>query len=853
MLHSTLKSLLAHKLRMAMSTFAIVLGVAFVSGTFVFTDTLNSSFTDLFRQTAPDVTVRPADAQAASSGGFTGTDTRAVPPELVAALAGSAGVQRADGNINDQGTLVIGKDGKVVSSGGASGGAPGIAGNYTDGPAADGSPIATITSGTAPNGPGQLLLDDKTAATGGYALGDTVQLITSGAQPSVTGTLVGTVRFGPTGNLVGATLVLMDTPTAQQLYLGGADAFQEIAVTGDGTLSNQQLRDTITATLPAGFEAVDDEQIAAENQTQLEQSLSIFTTILLVFAAVSLFVGTFLILNTFSIVVAQRTRELALFRALGASRPQVTRSVLVEAVVIGVIGSTIGLLLGFALALGLKSLFGAIGIDLSAAGLVFQWRTAAAAYAVGVLVTLVAAYLPARKASRVPPIAALRDDVAIPESSMRRRMVGGAVLTAAGAVLMLWALAFDGGLGLLGGGVLAVFLGVAMLSPVIGRPIVAAIAGPFPRLFGTVGVLARENSRRNPRRTAATASALMVGLALISTMAVLGQSLKSSTDEMVSTGLTADFVVSGATSAPFSPAIAPRIAAVPGVALSVPLRVSVATVNGQQTAVAAVDAGELSQVVATTVQSGSLATGDDGLLVTSTRADTEGWQIGDTVTVGLPAGATDLTVTGILAPNRFLAADLVVSLAVLEAGGVAPVDFMVFVSQLPGANAAAVTAGIQAELAALPTVTVQDKAAFADAQRASIDQFLAIIYALLALAIIIAVLGIVNTLGLSMIERTREVGLLRAVGMSRRQLRSMVRLESVAISILGAVLGIGLGLIFGISLRRAMAGQGIIVLTIPWTQLVAFIILAGVVGVLAAVFPARRAARMGVLQAITTA
>jgi putative ABC transport system permease protein len=510
------------------------------------------------------------------------------------------------------------------------------------------------------------------------------------------------------------------------------------------------------------------------------------------------------------------------------------------------------------LAEGLKSLFGFIGIDLTAAGLVFQWRTVGAAYAVGVLVTLVAAYLPARKASRVPPIAAMRDDVVLPESSLHRRMVGGAALTAAGAALtaagaalMLWGLAFEGGLGPLGGGVLAVFIGIALLSPVIGRPIVAAIAGPFPRLFGAVGVLARENSRRNPRRTAATASALMIGLALISTMAILGQSLKSSTDEIVSTGLQADYVVSSVTSAPFSPAIAPRVAAVTGVALTVPLRVTIATVNGQPGAIAGIDGVMVGRVVATTVESGSLDTGDDGLLVTSTRAAAEGWKVGDPITVGLPAGPRNLTVTGIISPSRFLAADVVVSPAVLAAGGVAPVDSIVFVAQEPGADTAAVTSGIQAELAALPTVTLQDKAAFADGQRASIDQFLAIIYALLALAVIIAVLGIVNTLGLSVIERTREIGLLRAVGMSRRQLRSMVRLESVAISILGAVLGIGLGLAFGVSLRRAMAGQGITVLSIPWIELVAFVVLAGLVGVLAAVFPARRAARMGVLRAIT--
>ncbi len=331
----------------------------------------------------------------------------------------------------------------------------------------------------------------------------------------------------------------------------------------------------------------------------------------------------------------------------------------------------------------------------------------------------------------------------------------------------------------------------------------------------------------------------------------MGQSVKSSVDDLISTDLLADYVVSSATSAPFSPAIALRIAEVPGVALATPLRVATATVNGQQGEVAAIDAAAFSQVVAITVESGSITTGDDGLLVTSTRATAAGWKVGDIVTVGLPAASSDLTVAGILAPNRFLAADVVVPSAVLDAGGVAPVDSVVFVSRTPGADPAAVTAGIQTQLAALPTVTLQDQTGFAAAQRASIDPFLAIVYALLGLAVIIAVLGIVNTLALSVIERTREVGLLRAVGMSRRQLRSMIRLESVAIALLGAVFGIGLGLIFGISLQRAMSGQGIGMLSIPWAQLALFLVLAGLVGVLAAVVPARRAAGMGVLRAIT--
>jgi putative ABC transport system permease protein len=848
MFRATLKSLLAHKLRMGMSAFAIVLGVAFVAGTFVFTDTLGSSFNDLFRQTAPDVTVRPAQAAAAAQGGFTGADSRTVPADVVDELSAVDGVQRADGNITDQGTFIIGTDGKVVGSGG---GAPGIGGNFNDSPAADGTAIVTITQGEPPSGPGEVVIDDASAAASGYQLGDTVRLVTSGAQPSVTGTLVGTVRFGESGNLIGATLALFDTVTAQQLYLGGQNAFNDIAVTGDGSMTNSELAAAITAVLPADLEAVDDVTIAEENSDQLEQGLSFITTFLLVFAAVALVVGTFLILNTFSIIVAQRTRELALFRALGASKGQVTRSVLLEALVVGVIGSTVGLALGFALAAGLKALFGAIGLDLGQAGLVFEPRTAIAAYTVGVLVTLLAAYLPARKAAKVPPVAAMRDDVSIPESSMRRRLAGGVALTVLGAGLMIWALAFDGGLQPLGGGVLAVFIGVALLSPVIGKPIVTVIAGGYPRLFGTVGLLARENARRNPRRTAATASALMIGLALVTTMAILGQSTKASVDELISSDLKADYIVSNAIQAPFSAAVAPEIAALPGVSAAVPFRFSIVDIDGEQSFVAAFDPVAMSQVVAITVESGSLDTGDDGVLVSSSRAEAAGWSVGDQITVGLPAGPVTLTISGIIAPSPLIGGEIVLPLAVLEAGGVAPVDSTVYITRAAGADPDSVLAGIDGVLADLPTVTAKDQAEFAEEQRAPIDQLLAIIYALLGLAVIIAVLGIINTLALSVIERTREVGLLRAVGMSRRQLRSMIRLESVAISVLGAVLGIGLGLIFGISLQQAISGDGITVLSVPLLQLLIFVLLAGVVGVLAAVWPARRAARMDVLRAIT--
>ena len=674
----------------------------------------------------------------------------------------------------------------------------------------------------------------------------------SGDQPAVTGTLVGTLRLGGSGTLAGATLVQTDTATAQQWYLRGLDGFHQIAVTGDGSLSNQQLRDTVAAALPSGIEALDDLQIAAENQRQFQDDLAFITTFLLVFAAVALVVGAFLILNTFSITVAQRTRELALFRALGATRRQLTRSVLLEALLVGLVGSTVGLLLGAVLALGLTALIGAIGVDLGGAGLVFRWQTAAVAYAVGVPVTLLAAFLPARLAARVPPVAAMRDDVSIPESSMRRRLVGGGLLTAVGAGLMVSALGYGAGLPTLGGGVLAVFLGVALLAPVLGRPIVTVIAAPYRRVFGTVGVLARENTRRNPRRTAATASALMIGLALVTTTAVLGESAKASVDELISTDLKADYVVSNTIQSPFSPAIGTQIAAVPGVETSAPIRFSAATIDGQPEVVAAFDAPDYARAVTLTLQSGTLTTGDNSLLVTGSRAVSEGWQVGDTVTVELPTGATDLPIGGIIAPSGFVLADIVVPLTALEAGGVPPVDNILYVNRAPGVDPAAVAAGIDTVLADLPTVTVKDRAAFTAEERSLYDQVLGIVYALLGLAIIIAVLGIVNTLALSVIERTREVGLLRAVGMSRRQLRSMIRLESVAIAVLGAVLGIGLGLAFGISLQHALAGQGIPVLSIPGIELGGFVVAAALAGVLAAIIPARRAARMDVLRAVTT-
>ena len=852
MLRAALKSLFARKLRLLLSGFAVVLGVAFVAGTLIFTDTLESSFEEIFTQTTPDVVVRP-ETTSVGAGAFTGADARTVPAALVGELAALDGVARADGNVSSQGVYVIGADGKVVGANGA----PGIAVNWNDAPAADGSQAVAVVDGRVPEREGEVALDLKTAATAGYQVGDTVALVTTGEQPQLSAELVGTVRFGSTGNLVGATLTVFETEAAQDLFLGGADVFTDVAVTTqDGTTADEVAAE-VAPLLPEGVEARVGEEVAEENQTALQEGLSFINTFLLVFAFIALFVGGFLILNTFAILVAQRTRELALYRALGASRQQVTRSVLLEALITGVLAATTGLVLGFVLAQALKALFGVIGLELGDAPLVFRPGTAVAAYAIGVLVTMLAAYFPARRAAKVPPVAAMRDDVSIPTSSLHRRSLQGGVLLVLGAIGMALGLAGTGSgsvpLWLLGAGVVAVLVGAAEIAPVVGPPVVRVLAAPYPRLFGTTGRLARENAQRNPRRTAATASALMIGLALVTTFAILGASASDSIDRIVDDGLDADYVVSNAVQVPFSTSVAADVAAVDGVAEVAAYRAGFGQVDGEDTFLAAFEPAPMLRAIGLRSVDGDLGSLEDGsVLVSEDRADADGLALGDTLELTLPAGSQELEVVGVYADSQLVGATLVVAPETLEQGGVTPADNLVYVTREADADPEAVTAGLEEALSGLPTVTLKDQDAFAAEQRAPVDQLLAIVYALLGLAIVIAALGIVNTLALSVIERTREVGLLRAVGMSRRQLRTRVRLEAVAISVLGALLGVVLGLAFGGSLQRAIADQGIEVLTIPWVQLVLFVVAAGLVGVLAAVWPARRAARLDVLRAVTT-
>ena len=837
------KSLLGRKLRLLMSTFAIVLGVAFVAGTLIFSDTLNRSFTALFASTVGDVVVRPTGGTSADGM----PSTRTVPAGLAEELASVEGAARVDGNVTALGVFVIDQDNKVVGGSGP----PAIGANWSDAPAGHDLEGLSIVAGRLPRGPDEVVFFNATAEDSGYTIGDRVRLVTATDQARLDPELVGIADFEEGGTLNGATLAMFDTPTAQGLFLDGEDAYTDLWVTAEDGVSQEELRDAVAERLPDGVEAVTGDDAADESASALLEAISFLRTFLLIFAGIALVVGAFLIVNTFSILVAQRSRELALLRALGASRKQVSRSVLFEAFVLGVLGATLGLGLGVLLAMGIRAFFGQFGLDLSGQSLVFDWRTVAAAYGIGVVVTMTAAWLPARRTGRIAPVQALRDDVALPESAIRHRLLAGIALILLGGTSMALGLFVDVPRAgwFVGAGVLGVLLGVSAASPVISRPFLAAAQAAFARLFGTVGNLAGKNSLRNPRRTTATASALMIGLALACTMAIVGDSAKASVDESVEENFVGDYVVSAVLGQPFSPAIADDVEAVEGVETVIRQRASLAELDGDNQWISAVDPEQI-EGLNLSMMAGEVADLDDQtIFVSEDWAEDQDLDVGDTVTWEMPSGEEEYRVSGIYEDTPVVRFPLT-TLDTLADAGFQRSDNNLIVMAEPDSS------GLQERLDAvveeLPVVTVKDEAAFAEEQREPIDQLVLMIFALLGLALVIAVLGIVNTLALSIIERTREVGLLRAIGLNRRQLRWMVTLESVVIAVLGALLGVVLGIGFGIAMMYAVRDEGLEVISVPWVQLAIFLGLSIVIGVLAAVFPARRAARLDVLRAIAT-
>ena len=843
----TWRNLFARKMRLLLSAFAIVLGVAFVAGTLIFTNAMGGAFDDIIEGSTADVEVAFKGANDFDSG----QDNRTFPASVVTDLEALPEVKSANPQNTLQTVFVIGKDGKVIGGNGP----PGLAVNPTDADSLHGKPILTLTKGEYPTGADQVALDVDTAEKGDFKIGDEVELATSGRPPVMKVKLTGLVEFG-SGGLNGATMTVFENRFMQARFFDGRDVYGTVSLNAAKDVSQSELAKAAQKVLPAGVVAQTGDSYVKKNKESLDEVLGFLQTFLLVFAAVALFVGCFIIFNTFSILVAQRSRELALLRAMGASRRQVNGSVFVEATAVGLLGSTVGLGVGYLLALGLRWLFGVFGLDLSRADFPMTWQAVIWSYVLGVGVTVVSALFPARRASRIAPIEALRDDVALPESSMRRRVLVGTVLVVVGAALIALNLTGDSNAALLGigGGIVLVLIGVFLMSAFLGRPVLLLFGALYRRAFGMVGQLAAQNALRNPRRTGATASALMIGLALMSMMAIFGSSAAASTDAALEKSLTSQFIVSNVVGQPFSTDVAEQVRRLDGVSGVTELRSAYPKLKGGGSAwTVGVDPKAFGIAFSVPTVAGSFgALGPGTVAISEAQAKSKGFELNDSVTMKFQARDVKLKVVALFPSNPAVPGDYVVTPDTLAKGGLAPLDAMVMVTKDPGASTDAVRDKIEGVVKDLPTVTVKDPEGFAAEQRTQINQFLYLIYGLFGLSVIIAILGVINTLSLSVIERTREVGLLRAVGVTRRQLRTMIRLESVAVAALGGVLGTVLGVLFGGLMVSALEEDGLTELAIPWLQLGLFLLLAAIAGVLAAVFPARRAARLNLLKAIGT-
>ncbi|GGY66160.1 ABC transporter [Streptomyces geysiriensis] len=839
MFRTALRNVLAHKARLLMTVLAVMLGVAFVSGTLVFTNTISGALQNSSAKGFDhvDVAVTPEFQEAEG-------DKVGEQPELTQALvedsASVPGAASAIGVVSGF-TAVADKDGDLIGDGWSTKG-----GNYWG----EKDPRYPLSDGRAPRGEGEILIDSKTAGRTGYGVGDTVRMSVDG--PVITPKVVGVFTTDDGGVAAGGSLTLFDTATAQKLF-GKAGTYDEIDVKAKDGVTQAALKAELDKALPKDLvETTTAEKLADDQAEAIASSMSGMKQGLLVFAGIALFVGTFIIANTFTMLVAQRTKELALMRAVGASRRQVTRSVLIEAFVVGVVAAVTGLLAGIGIGAGMRALMSSMGEVVPDGPLVVSAGTVVAALAVGVLVTMLAAWLPGRRAAKIPPVAAMSSVHAqATTKSLVLRNTLGALVSAAGIAVVLAATTMGGsdGQAPMGLGAVLLIIGVFILTPLLSRPLIAA-AAPVLRLFGVSGKLARQNSVRNPRRTAATASALMIGLTLITGMTVMAGSLQKSIDKMASAAIEADYVVSMANGNWLSPDVSEKLAGADGVTAVSPLRNSPARIGGDTEYLTGVNGSTIGELTDLKVEQGAFEVGGTEVVVDGDTAKENGWKAGSAFTVAYEDGEKQrLTVAGVYEGNDMLRG-IMVDNAVLTPHLTDPVDMQVMVKMSDGASSAAKDS-LQQALDTNPAIKIQDKKDISNEIAKMFTLMLNMLYGLLAMAVIVAVLGVINTLAMSVFERSQEIGMLRAIGLDRKGIKRMVRLESLVISLFGGVLGIGLGVFFGWAAGELMGSTiATYELVLPWGRMGVFLLLAAVVGVLAALWPARRAARLNMLQAI---
>jgi putative ABC transport system permease protein len=832
---------LARKVRLLLTGMSIVLGVGFMAGTFVLTDTMTSAFNSLVdtSYSSIDVLVRSSNAFTAQTSSLEERDP--MPESVLDEVASVPGVAQAVGDVIGYAQIVDPATDKVIGTFGP----PTAASGWND---LNGFTLKP--GGSAPQGSDQVVIDAATAEAHDIGVGDRVRILFEG--PPGEFEVVGVAGYGEADSLFGATWALFDLPTAQSV-LGREGELDSVSVVAEEGVSGVELQRAISAGLPEGVEAVTAATVVSEAQDQISTGLGFLRTAFLVFAFVALFVGAFIIFNTFSIIIAQRTRELALFRALGASGRQVLTSVVVEALVIGIVSSVVGVIVGIGIAILLKGALNATGFDIPASGTVILARTFVVSIVVGTIITVVAAIVPARRAARVAPIEALREAQDRPGRSLRSRLIAGAAVLALGVIPLLYGL-FGGpanALQFVGLGVAFTFIGVAMLTPMIARPVAAALGLPIRRT-GVPGKLGQENAKRNPRRTAATASALMIGLGLVVFVAVFGASAKASTTAILERTLKADFILTSPTFSGFSTAAAEDMRAVPGIETVSQIRQAEAHFDDGTAFVTGIDPETVAAVSEMGLLDGTLddLTQPNTIAIFEETASDNDWGIGDTITVEWPAtGEVDLEVAAIYSENGLIG-DWVVSLDTFDANVAQQLDVFVLIKAEDGADVATVQSDLEEALAPYPNIEVQDQAAFRDKYATFLNQVLNLVTALLVFAVIIALFGVMNTLYLSIYERTRELGLLRAVGLTRRQTRAMVRWEAIIIAVMGALFGVVIGIAFGWALQQALASEGFSELGIPGGQLLIYVVFAAVLGVVFAIGPARRAAKLNVLDAI---
>jgi putative ABC transport system permease protein len=848
-----LKGLATHRRRFLSTLLAVVIGISFLCGTLVLADTLERSFQSVVSTGNASVDTyvrhtRPASGRRGGGGGFNGgRQVDRIDQALVDTVRQIPGVAAAEGELRSNGIRMVAKDGKVMGSG--SGGGRGIPSRGSSWRADATLNPFTLIAGTPPAQADEVVIDKASSKTSGLGVGDAITILVP--DPTVF-RITGVATFGREDSRLGGTDALFTTGRAQDL-LGAAGKVDGIVVRAAPGVTQEELAKRISAVLPAGDEAITGVALTAESQDSIQQRLAGFTSILSGFAFIAVIVGAFVIYNTFSIVVAQRTREMALLRALGAARRQVLGSVLIEALIVGVISSAAGVAGGLFMGAMLRRLVGSVLFKFPPGGLVMKPKTILLGMLVGVVVTMLAAVLPALRAARIAPMAALREAAVDVSNQSKVRAIIGFIITTVGLVLVVRGVSSKAS-NPIGFGAALALIGMVVLGPVLASPISRFIGWPVSRFRGISGGLARQNAIRNPRRTAGTAAALLIGVAVVSFFAVVASSLTATTNDEISRSFVGDLAVQGlgGRNGGFSPALSQAIGALPEVAVAVPVRLTDVPVNGERETLMATDPAALENVIKLDVTAGSIsALAGDQVAVADAKATERGWKIGDKLTATYPdSGDHVFTISARFLASDLLDADMIIPTSVDNAVTAKPRERQIYIKLKPGVEFATGRAAIEAAAKPYPTAQVQDSNDLKQSYSSRVNALLSIIFGMLALAIVIALIGISNTLQLSVHERTREIGLLRAVGASRPQIRSMVRWEAVIIALLGTLGGTVLGIAFGWAIIHGLGRDNNLLFSVPIKQAALIMALGAIAGIVAALRPAATASKLDILRAV---